>query len=500
MKNLFNLNRTKRKPYHRRSSVILVSISSFLLFFIVSYSQIPKSLFSIRLTDNRQPQCPAHISTAGEKFMWYAPHSGFNNQLSEFKNALLIAGILNRTLIVPPILDHHAVALGSCPKFRVLGPKEIRLSAWDHMIELLWTGRYISIADIIDISSLLSASTIRTLDFRVFASMWCGVDVDFVCLNEFDSQSSLIESLKQCGNILSGFYGNIDNCLYALDEDCRTTVWTYQNDEGDAVLDSFQPDEKLKLKKHIKYVRKRRDVFRTLGPGSVAESAAVLAFGSLFTAPYKGSELFIDIHEARRDALVQSLIENLKFLPFVPEVVNAGKKFALETIKVPFLCAQLRLLDGQFKNHWKTTFLNLNQKLEPLRQRGSLPIRIFVMTDLPEGNWTGGYLGDLARDSDNFKLYSLKENDEFVIQIARKIAAGGHGLRSQSSRRTLDTVDKKKKVCASRRLPDVLLYIEEAICSCASLGFVGTAGSTVAENIELMRKFDVCSTHSVTVS
>ncbi|KAF5734399.1 hypothetical protein HS088_TW16G00848 [Tripterygium wilfordii] len=502
MKNLFNLNRAKRKPYQRRSSLILVSISSLILFFfIVSYNQIPKSLFSIRLTDNQPPQCRAKISTAREKFMLYAPHSGFNNQLSEFKNALLMAGILNRTLIVPPILDHHAVALGSCPKFRVLGPKEIRLSVWDHVIELLRAGRYISFADIIDISSLGSPSAVvKTIDFRVFASMWCVADIDFVCLNEFDSQSSLFESLKQCGNLLSGIYGNIDNCLYALDEDCRTTVWTYQNGEGDAVLDSFQPDEQLKSKKHISYVRKRQDVFKTLGPGSVAESAAVLAFGSLFTAPYKGSELYIDIHEARRDPLVQSLIENIKFLPFVPEVVNAGKKFALETIKVPFLCAQLRLLDGQFKNHWKATFINLKQMLESLRQRGSRPIRIFVMTDLPEGNWTGSYLGDLARDSESFKLYSLKEDDEFVIQTARKIAAAGHGLRSQSFRRTLDRVDKQKKPCAAQKLPDVLLYIEEAICSCASLGFVGTAGSTVAENIELMRKFDVCSTHSVTVS
>ncbi|XWS62017.1 hypothetical protein CRYUN_Cryun07bG0174800 [Craigia yunnanensis] len=53
-----------------------------------------------------------------------------------------MAGILNRTLIVPPILDHHAVALGSCPKFRVQSPKEIRIFVWDHVIELIGSGRY----------------------------------------------------------------------------------------------------------------------------------------------------------------------------------------------------------------------------------------------------------------------------------------------------------------------------------------------------------------------
>lgn len=69
--------------------------------------------------------------------MWYAPHSGFSNQLAEFKNAILMAKILNRTLIVPPVLDHHAVALGSCPKFRVLEPNELRYLVWNHSIQLL---------------------------------------------------------------------------------------------------------------------------------------------------------------------------------------------------------------------------------------------------------------------------------------------------------------------------------------------------------------------------
>ncbi|CAL5441977.1 unnamed protein product [Camellia sinensis] len=74
---------------------------------------------------------------AGEKFLWYAPHSGFNNQLSEFKYAILMATILNRTLIVPPVLDHHAVVLGSCPKFRVLSPNQLRFAVWNHTIELI---------------------------------------------------------------------------------------------------------------------------------------------------------------------------------------------------------------------------------------------------------------------------------------------------------------------------------------------------------------------------
>lgn len=403
-----------------------------------------------------------------------------------------MAGILNRTLIVPPVLDHHAVALGSCPKFRVLGPKEIRVSVWDHVLDLVKTGSYVSLADIIDISPLVPSS-IQVIDFRVFASLWCNVNMDFTCANDLNAQSSLFDSLKLCGSMLSGIDGNVAKCLYAVDEDCRTTVWTYKNGDEDRVFDSFQPDEQLKKKKKISYVRRRQDVYKSLGPGSEAGSATVLAFGSLFTAPYKGSELHIDIHEAQRDQRIQSLIDNSEFLPFVPEILNAGKKFALETIKAPFLCAQLRLLDGQFKNHWKATFQGLKQKLEVLKQSGSKPVHIFVMTDLPQGNWTRSFLGDLASELNHFKLHFLREEDELVKKIAKNLAVAGHGLRFGSVLRSFNGESKMKMDCSHQRLPDILLYIEESVCSCASLGFVGTAGSTIAESIELMRKSDVCS-------
>ncbi|KAH7835848.1 hypothetical protein Vadar_030459 [Vaccinium darrowii] len=254
----------------------------------------------------------------------------------------------------------------------------------------------------------------------------------------------------ECGSLLSGNNGNVNSCVYAveLDEDCRTTVWTYGKDGKDGILDSFQPDEQLKKEKKISYVRTRHDVYKTLGPGSVSESASILAFGSLFTSPYKGSELHIDIHEAPRDQRMLSLIENVRFLTFVPEITNSGKDFVYEKIKSPFLCAQLRLLDGQFKNHWKSTFLRLQEKMEYLRNEGvPLPIHIFVMIDLPG-----------------------------VIRTAKKLGDAG-----------------MKKHCHPPLLPDILLYIEDTVCSCAKLCFVGTAGSTIAESTELMRKYGVCS-------
>ncbi|XP_010919656.1 O-fucosyltransferase 30 isoform X2 [Elaeis guineensis] len=464
-----------RKRSQRNKPLFLLSLSLLLIFFLAvflsSYAEIFRSLlpFPTKTLDARSPQCGAGGAPdlAGERFLWYAPHSGFSNQLSELKNAILMAAILNRTLIVPPVLDHHAVALGSCPKFRVASPTELRTAVWDHIMELVRARRYVSMADIVDLS-LLASSMVKIIDFRVFASTW---------------------------SLLSGLQGNIDQCIYAIQDDCRTTVWTYQQ-ENEGILDSFQPDKELQKKKKTSYIRKRRDVYKAFGPESKAETATILAFGSLFTSPYKSSELYIDIHEAPRDTRIQSLLKEIEFLPFVPEIMAAGKDFAVNKIKEPFLCAQLRLLDGQFKNHWRATFSAVDQKLKTLNlelkaNKVSGPIHIFVMTDLPMVNWTGTYLADLAKDASSYRLYTLLESDELVVQAAKKLMAAEHGLRSGFLPRNLDGMDKNN-ACDPVTLPEILLYIEEAVCSCASLGFVGTAGSTIAESIEVMRRNNVC--------
>lgn len=323
-------------------------------------------------------------------------------------------------------------------------------------------------------------------------SIWCGFRLDLACLNNTKVQSSFLISQKRCGSLVAGLHGSVDNCVYTINDDCRTTVWTYGSGHEDGMLDSFQPDEQLKKKKNITYVRRRRDVFKTLGPGSEAESVSLLAFGSLFTARYKGSESYIDIHHSSQDRRFQSLTEKIKFLPFVSEIIGAGREFANETIKAPFLCAQLRLLDGQFKNHQKATFLGLKQKLESLKQKGPLPINIFLMTDLPGDDWADTYLGDLISDSLNYKVYFLREDDELVRKASERLRESGYGQRFiPDSENAAD-----KKYCFNQRLPDILLYVEQAVCSCATLGFVGTAGSTIAENIELMRKFGSCSGQS----
>ncbi|KAM1032163.1 hypothetical protein ACFX2I_035768 [Malus domestica] len=41
---------------------------------------------------------------------------------------------------VPSVLHQHAVALGSCPKFRILSPDEIKISVWNHTVNSFVVG------------------------------------------------------------------------------------------------------------------------------------------------------------------------------------------------------------------------------------------------------------------------------------------------------------------------------------------------------------------------
>lgn len=141
-----SINRWNSKKPNLQLPRISLSVCALLfcfLFLLYLSSSFSSSSFmsSTAFSTSNSRQCNTQILALGEKFLFYAPHSGFSNQLSEFKNAILMAGILNRTLVVPPILDHHAVALGSCPKFRVPDPGEIRFSVWEHMLQLLRNGR-----------------------------------------------------------------------------------------------------------------------------------------------------------------------------------------------------------------------------------------------------------------------------------------------------------------------------------------------------------------------
>ena len=52
-------------------------------------------------------------AAASERYLLYASHSGLGNQMRALKNALIIAKMANRTLVVPPPLHHYEIKRAS---------------------------------------------------------------------------------------------------------------------------------------------------------------------------------------------------------------------------------------------------------------------------------------------------------------------------------------------------------------------------------------------------
>ncbi|KAJ7545401.1 hypothetical protein O6H91_09G117900 [Diphasiastrum complanatum] len=436
-----------------------------------------------------------------QKFMWYAPHSGFSNQIGELRNALRIAALLNRTLILPPVTDHHALKLGSCPKFRVIHPSQLRYMAWTHISHLIANSRYISIADIINITSV-TPGLVRTIDFRVFALLWCGADIKSACAGPVCSHLaetvSVWGSLDQCGTLFTQTATHQQCCIGAVDDSCATTVWTFgeiktTGSSGKTSAKLVQMDS-IHLEKKAQKPKVRKEVFETLGPHSEVDKATVLAFGSLFSAKYRGSETHIDISLPSGNKAVDAVLEATQFLPFSDVILEAGELFSVQRMRQPYFCAQLRLLDGQFKNHWDKTFLGLKAKLEKVRidhLKTKEKLAIFVMTDLPRVEWSGTYLGELAA-SDEFQLHILELEDELVLKVAKDTLIREHGLKSGFLPKGFVGIGKAMKWNITD-LTDVRLCVEEVICACATLGFQGTSGSTITDNINELRASKTCS-------
>ena len=73
-----------------------------------------------------------------QKAMKYIIHGGWGNQVAGLQRALLLANLLNRTLIVPPVLKHSELAYGTCPasakmiKARGATPDQMRQKGEHH--------------------------------------------------------------------------------------------------------------------------------------------------------------------------------------------------------------------------------------------------------------------------------------------------------------------------------------------------------------------------------
>ncbi|KAF6000738.1 hypothetical protein F1559_002598 [Cyanidiococcus yangmingshanensis] len=96
---------------------------------------------------------------APTRFLTYAAHSGLANQFMELVSAFDVARVLNRTLVIPPVLPHFAIKAGSCEQAApVASASFLRRQNRRIWEQLVHDQKYVSFGDLFDLSGIFDAT------------------------------------------------------------------------------------------------------------------------------------------------------------------------------------------------------------------------------------------------------------------------------------------------------------------------------------------------------
>ncbi|CAI5929300.1 unnamed protein product [Closterium sp. NIES-65] len=384
-----------------------------------------------------------------EKFMWFASHGGFGNQVIQLVWGLRLAGLLNRTLIIPPKLSHFAKSsgIGRCDR-NPTKPDRTRHDAWGHYSDMMRGGKgYVSMADVLDFKTLPPAF-IRTIDLRHFAARFCHCDVAPACYGgacrqlthgrHHDPHSRKDDKcMWECGAKLGAQGGaskkwRKEGVLFPIDNTCKDTLWTVGNYASlkDLVAAVGEKEPAVPAFAHINVKHNRNEpvplnVFATLGDASPAKDSKVLAFPSLFHPRIADINL-------EWDDRVQAIREAPVSMPFTPPIMDLARDFIYNSIGRPFGCMQVRGTDGMFVKALKNTLKDAEATLKEMLKRNPkahappLKFPLFLMTDIPKASWKGTFLEHLGEFP--VELFTVDGIMDRVNAAARAILTEEIGL------------------------------------------------------------------------
>ena len=138
-------------------------------------------------------RCSAHLRR--NKFLAYAAHSGFGNQELALRRALLVSYVLNRTLVLPPVLRQADLAFG---------PPEVRCrnASWQALLKARAERIY---ASKLDAGVHVYESLLRAFDFGELDRVGVHV-IDYAALMTHERQQLRVAPLAPLGCAKSDRY------------------------------------------------------------------------------------------------------------------------------------------------------------------------------------------------------------------------------------------------------------------------------------------------------
>lgn len=312
-----------------------------------------------------------------------------------------------------------------------------------------------------------------------------------------------------------------------LESDCSDTIWTYERDSNGNLTDNFRSGKLNRICPNFspgivpefehEYISMGLEIVKRDGRNIPKPKNVVSYLGTKGT-PYGESKIlsigstmhYYDLEALDGDERVRDLSCQTAFLPFTRPIMRAAKKIS-ETENFSngnFVCLHYRGGDGQFSDPsaQNATKLSIIDQLEGLKPKKRQNVTLFIMTDLRTNKWRKelsklfGLPGLIPRFPIEFYLYDSKiqekvfskrygvltnrlskEEIENLISVESPVKLNGDPLLGTEKEKTF-----------GKELRGMSLFIEQALCSCASLGFIPHADSTISQNILHLRNGGLC--------
>jgi hypothetical protein len=404
---------------------------------------------------------PIDCNTPVLQFVW---HSGWGNQLMQLQFALLLGVIMNRTVLVPPILAHTALSYGTCHsrkepssagQMRSKGYKAYRSD----------TGT--SALDVLDISLLQRVAPVMSW------KLW-----DNACRKERVTRFQPNHSCK-------------DGFIWSLPPDV-----TFNTDSGALIMPAGDltqiPLQTMGWNASKDDFAEQLDILRTC-------RATLMDFGSSLLPP--------QIYDEEMKILAYRKISGA--MSYRSEMWGVACRLSRHIS--PYVATHVRGGDGKFKreNHMDAMSVALKEietSVHEFVAKGGLKIPI----DCPgkEGQAAGWavrllVVTDLSSVKFRVGVGSKAAFQDVVDEVNQTV--GVHGFRAAvsltRSAETSAALYELRKLPCMQNIPNGFaeLALDVMLAVLAEVGFAGRAGSTLSNHINTIRKHfnrnDLCTAH-----
>jgi GDP-fucose protein O-fucosyltransferase len=383
----------------------------------------------------------AESNTPTERYLQYFAHSGWSNQVQCLKHAYYIARATNRTLILPPVMDHFVATYATV--CNVTLEKQQYTFNLDYDLQKMFLGKvkakdYIALHHVLDLQHTLPA--VRTMDFREFytegalngssaisgSSSWV-METNF---SHYDTEwlwnESALEGTQKVVRLQEN--GLQQEHTRTLRDLVQVTSNSHQNDRIWTLLDSYY------VRLHQNFEQSLGDRFQPRFHSAIRRASRLIRKDQWKNIPYAS------IHVRGNDGSFSSA-----------EKINYAIELAFKSTT-------------KLMRTWAA--VQIHNQTETDVDLPTTRVGLFMATDIP----------------------NIKQHEHFVLQYSQLAQTMQDTWNATINVLLGDDSPKEMVQDLKAKVGYPGIFLDQHLAACATIGFTGTPGSTFSGFIRELRR------------